>query len=87
MLSPSPGQAALSSSWLPASTKLQEQPATRKPRSAPASGYTGTCGLAAKKLRPQPRQADSCPESSFTGGVEEGKAACRFPLLSDLEAI
>lgn len=87
VLSPSPGQAALSSSWLPAGTKLQEQPATRKPCSAPASSYTSTCGLAAKKLRPQPRQADSCPESSFTVSVEEGKPACRIPLSSDLRAI
>lgn len=28
-----------------------------------------------------------CPDSNFTSGTEEGKAACRIPLLADLWAV
>lgn len=47
--------------------------------------HSSTCGSAGKKLRPQPRQADSCLESSIPGRAEEGRPACR--MLSDPRAI
>lgn len=47
--------------------------------------HSSTCGSAGKKLRPQPRQADSCLESSIPGRAEEGRPACR--MLLDPRAI